>query len=64
MVGRVRFELTQPEAADLQSAPALQLRRLPIVVSVERFELPTHCSQSSCATRLRYTELLGGTGWN
>lgn len=25
------------------------------MVGVERFELPTHCSQSSCATRLRYT---------
>ena len=25
------------------------------LVGVERFELPTHCSQSSCATRLRYT---------
>jgi hypothetical protein len=25
---------------------------------VERFELPTHCSQSSCATRLRYTPTL------
>jgi hypothetical protein len=28
------------------------------LVGVERFELPTHCSQSSCATRLRYTPTL------
>ena len=26
-----------------------------LVVGVERFELPTTCSQSRCATRLRYT---------
>ena len=28
---------------------------LPLLVGVERFELPTLCSQSRCATRLRYT---------
>ena len=33
----------------------LQAHRLLKMVGVERFELPTHCSQSSCATRLRYT---------
>ena len=30
LVGMVRFELTQPEAADLQSAEALQLPRIPL----------------------------------
>ena len=30
------------------------------LVGVERFELPTHCSQSSCATRLRYTPISAG----
>ena len=33
----------------------VELRALCGLVGVERFELPTHCSQSSCATRLRYT---------
>src|SRR5512139_1682497 len=29
------------------------------MVGVRRFERPTHCSQSSCATRLRYTPTKG-----
>ena len=29
------------------------------LVGVERFELPTLCSQSRCATRLRYTPRAG-----
>ncbi len=32
------------------------------MVGVERFELPTHCSQSSCATRLRYTPTRNSAG--
>jgi hypothetical protein len=28
-----------------------------LLVGVEGFEPPTHCSQSSCATRLRYTPI-------
>ena len=35
--------------------PYCTLSSRKILVGVERFELPTHCSQSSCATRLRYT---------
>ncbi len=36
MVGVVGFEPTQSETTDLQSAPALQLRRTPLLVrSVE-----------------------------
>ena len=33
------------------------LRQVKEVVGVERFELPTTCSQSRCATRLRYTPI-------
>ena len=33
----------------------IELRALSELVGVERFELPTPCSQSRCATRLRHT---------
>lgn len=32
-------------------------RRTNVLVGVDGFEPPTHCSQSSCATRLRYTPI-------
>ena len=37
--------------------PPLEFPPLLKVVGVERFELPTYCSQSNRATRLRYTPL-------
>ena len=33
------------------------------LVRVERFELPTLWSQTRCATRLRYTRIIGASRW-
>ncbi len=52
-----RTRTCNPQLRRLMLYPIeLRAHRLVIkLVGVERFELPTHCSQSSCATRLRYT---------
>ena len=49
-------ELRAPNWTAAPTSAALQLEEQPdAVVGVEGFEPPTPCSQSRCATRLRYT---------
>ena len=52
--GRCSIQMSygRPGHAHLSHFPLLPIRS---VVGVERFELPTSCSQSKRATRLRYT---------
>ena len=49
---RLRRPVLCPVELRAQRLPTLPV---PSVVGVEGFEPPTHCSQSNCATRLRYT---------
>ncbi|GEM_PF-2870308 len=47
----------EPATLGLEGRCSIRLSygRLYKMVGVDGFEPPTHCSQSSCATRLRYT---------
>ena len=49
---RLRRPVLCPVELRAHCFPALPV---PCLVGVEGFEPPTHCSQSNCATRLRYT---------
>jgi hypothetical protein len=53
----VRLAGLEPATLGLEGRCSIQMsyRRSTKVVGVERFELPTSCSQSRRATRLRYT---------
>lgn len=53
----VRLAGLEPATLGLEGRCSIQMsyRRAQNLVGVERFELPTSCSQSRRATRLRYT---------
>ena len=53
----VRLAGLEPATLGLEGRCSIQLSYKRIVVGVERFELPTSCSQSRRATKLRYTPI-------
>ena len=50
-----RLAGVEPATLGLEGRCSIQLSYKRILVGVERFELPTSCSQSRRATKLRYT---------
>jgi hypothetical protein len=56
----IRLSYGRPRSKRASNRPAFsKSERFFHLVGVEGFEPPTHCSQSSCATRLRYTPNCG-----
>ncbi len=51
----VRLAGLEPATPGLEGRCSIRLSYKRVLVGVERFELPTSCSQSRRATKLRYT---------